>query len=122
MGEHCPPSRKRAPTRGGGEKVELPSGADAVGAFQRTVEQFRAAVTHMPRRREYLREEQFTVREEWTTDFEVLRGKTPVMRRYTKEGTVPESGRRSQSTKLPELRFHALLMENGAERLELARD
>jgi hypothetical protein len=93
-GEHCPQPRKRAAAKGEGGTVELPHASGAVELLERALERFRADITHLPRRREYLQDERFAVREEWTTGFEVPRGKTPVMRRYTKEGTDPESWRR----------------------------
>jgi hypothetical protein len=92
-GEHCAPPRKRAPARGEGGTIALPPAAGAVKPFERALERLRADVTHLPRHREYLQDERFAVREEWVSGFEVPRGKTPVMRRYHKEGTDPESWR-----------------------------
>ena len=93
-GEHCLPPRTRAPAKGEGERVELPHASNAVGAFERALERFQADITHLPRRREYLQDERFAVREEWITGFEVPRGKTPIMHRYHREGTDAESWRR----------------------------
>jgi hypothetical protein len=84
-GEHCPQPRKRAPAKGEGETVELPPASGAVELFERALERLGADITHLPRRREYLRGERFAVRKEWVTGFEVPRGKTSVMRRYWKK-------------------------------------
>ena len=65
----------------------------AVKLFEEALEQFRADITHLARHREYLQGERFAVREEWVTGFEVPREKTPVMRRYLREGTDADSWR-----------------------------
>jgi hypothetical protein len=71
-------------------RSSCPPAAGAVKPFERALERFRADVTHLPRRKEYLQDERFAVREEWVSGFEVPRGKTPVMRRYHKESMDPE--------------------------------
>ena len=92
-GEHCPPPRKRAPAKGAGGIIALLPASGAVELFEEALEQFRADITHLARRREYLQGERFAVREEWVTGFEVPREKTPVMRRYLREGTDADSWR-----------------------------
>lgn len=65
-GEHCPPPRKWAPAKGEGETVELPPAEGAIELFERALERFRADITHLPHRREYLQAEWFTVHREPT--------------------------------------------------------
>lgn len=92
-GEHCVPPRKRRPAKGGGGTVMLPPASRAAELFESALERFRADVTRLARRSEYLRGERFVVRREGVTGFETPRGKTPVMYRYLKEGTDAQSWR-----------------------------